>query len=358
VTATDRVLPLSFTAVTIAVGGSTVTTFEEKGTVFVTVVAEIVACCELATVAAVRLTGALLWFAGTVTDAGIAGSAAGLLLVKFTVSPPIGAFPLSTTVPAVICPETTLVGLKVSIATTGGLTARAAEKVLVGDAILVTVIFAISVESTICGAMLKVPLLFPAGIVSVPMVGVAAFMLSLVKLAVTPPVGAGPVRITVPTDCVGAVTEPGAKKNDEMVGGITVRVAGTFKLEPELADTVTAVDANTLAVVTVNVPMVLPAGTVAQPQAGKLTGSAPAGETFVILKLTNTPPAGAVSLMVTVPVDWLPPTTFAGINLTWTTGGGRTVTVALVEPVPPIVAVAVTVTGVAVPTAPATIIND
>jgi len=67
-TVTGEVPPLSLTAVTMIVGGSTVTTFEAKGVEFVTVVAEIVACAELATVAAVRENVALLWPAGMVTD--------------------------------------------------------------------------------------------------------------------------------------------------------------------------------------------------------------------------------------------------------------------------------------------------
>ena len=280
-----------------------------------------------------------------------------MLLVKLTTSPPAGAFPLSTTVPVVSWPETTFAGLMFSVITIGGLTISAADMKL--EAVSVTVMFAVAVEETYCGVTLNVPVLFPAGIVRLGGAGtVAAFVLSLAKEIVTPPAGAGPVRITVPTDGVGSVTEPGLSRNDVIVGGTTVRVPATFKLDPELADTVTVVGTGSVVVVTVNVPVLLPAGTVAQAQAGSVTGDVPAGETFVILKLTNTPPGGAVSLMVTVPVDWLPPTTFAGTKLTSTTGGGKTVTVAFAEPVPPIVAVAVIITGVGEPTAPATTAND
>jgi len=60
-------------------------------------------------------------FAGTSTLAG-AGNAVELLLESPTVSPPAGAFPVSVTVPVVVCPETMLAGLKTSFETTAGLT--------------------------------------------------------------------------------------------------------------------------------------------------------------------------------------------------------------------------------------------
>jgi hypothetical protein len=120
------------------------------------------------------------------------------------------------------------------------------------------------------------------------------------------------------------------------------------KLEPELAATVTIVDGVIAVVVAVNVPVVLPPGIVAQRQTGSVTGDGPAGTTPVMLKETNTPPDGAGWLIVTVPVDWVPPMTVAGMKLTRSTGGGSTVSIT----------VAVTVTGVAVPTAPATTMND
>jgi len=67
----------------------------------------------------------LLLFAGTTTFplAGT-GNALALLLIRVTVRPPAGAFPLITTVPVVICPETTFTGLKESMVTTGAFTVR------------------------------------------------------------------------------------------------------------------------------------------------------------------------------------------------------------------------------------------
>ena len=185
-------------------------------------------------------------------------------------------------------------------------------------------------------------------------------MLSLIRVIVKGfGGGTGPPRITVPTETEEGppVTEAGLNRNDVIVGGITVRVPEMSKLEPEVADTVTIVDGVIAADVTVNVPAVLPPGIVAQRQTGSVTGDGPAGTTLVMLKETNTPPDGAGWLIVTVPVDEDPPTTFAGMKLTRSTGGGSTVSITVAEPVPPIAAVAVIVTCVGTFTAPATTIK-
>ena len=77
---------------------------------------------------------------------------------------------------------------------------------------------------------------------------------------------------------------------------------------PRTAEIVADVAAATGAVVTVNVALVAPAGTVT------LAG------TLVALEFseseTATPPLGAAALNVTVPVDAVPPTTLAGLSAT------------------------------------------
>jgi hypothetical protein len=130
-----------------------------------------------------------------------------------------------------------------------------------------------------------------------------------------------------------------------------------LRLEPELAFTVTVVGAAAPLVVTVNVCMVLCAGTVRLSVHPPVTENTARPGQGLKLKETTTPPTGATSLIVTVPVDCPPPVTDAGLKFTWTTGGGRTVSITVAEPVPPAVAVAVTVTGVALPTVPAMTIN-
>lgn len=68
---------------------------------------------------------ALLLPAGTVTLAGTLADP--LLLERLTTAPPAGAGPLSVTVPVEDCaPPTTLVGLRVSEETVGGVTASEA----------------------------------------------------------------------------------------------------------------------------------------------------------------------------------------------------------------------------------------
>ena len=48
-----------------------------------------------------------------------------------------------------------------------------------------------------------------------------------VRLIVSPPVGAGPVRVTVPAEDAGPVTVVGFKTTEAKVGGVMDRVAET-----------------------------------------------------------------------------------------------------------------------------------
>ena len=68
---------------------------------------------------------ALVELAATATLAGTCAAAV-LLLVSVTVAPPLGAGPLSVTVPCELVPPTTLLGLRVSEVTVGAVTVRAA----------------------------------------------------------------------------------------------------------------------------------------------------------------------------------------------------------------------------------------
>src|SRR5208282_4187974 len=85
-----------------------------------------------------------------------------LLLVRLTVIPPAGAFPLSVTVPVVTCPCTTDAGLNDSIVTTGGITVRPPDKnVPLGSvAVMRTAVLA----ATGSVVTLKVPLVAPPAI--------------------------------------------------------------------------------------------------------------------------------------------------------------------------------------------------
>src|SRR2546425_6751652 len=72
---------------------------------------------------------------------------------------------------------------------------------------------------------------------------------------------------------------------------------------------VAEVDAVTDTVVTLNVVLVLPAGTVTLPTAGTL-----ATAVLLLKRVTTAPPVGAVALNVTVATEELPPTTLVGFS--------------------------------------------
>src|SRR2546427_4769327 len=88
---------------------------------------------------------------------------------------------------------------------------------------------------------------------------------------------------------------------------------------PKLAEIVAEVDAVTDTVVTINVALVAPAGTVTLPTAGTLAAAG-----LLLERVTTTPPAGAVALNVTVATEELPPTTLVGFSVKPETvrGGG------------------------------------
>src|SRR2546422_495923 len=106
---------------------------------------------------------------------------------------------------------------------------------------------------------------------------------------------------------------------------------------------VAEVDAVTDTVVTVNVALVTPAGTVTLPTGGTLAAAG-----LLLERVTTAPPAGAAALRVTVATEELPPTTLVGFSAKPETvrggGGAGGVTVSRAEVLPvAIVAVIVTV---------------
>ncbi len=77
--------------------------------------------------------------------------------------------------------------------------------------------------------MVKVPLLVPAGTVTLG--GTVAAALLLARETATPPVGAGAFRVTVPVDGVPPTTVGGlSARLLTWRGGVTVRVAVTDPL--------------------------------------------------------------------------------------------------------------------------------
>src|SRR2546425_3153434 len=110
----------------------------------------------------------------------------------------------------------------------------------------------------------NVALVAAAGAVTLP--GTVAAVLLLDRVPDAPPAGAGPFSVTVPVELLPPVTVVGLSASEERRTGcgFTVRVAG--RVTPlYTAEMVTGVDAATVLVVTVNVVLVAPAGTVTLP---------------------------------------------------------------------------------------------
>src|SRR5208282_5999726 len=178
---------------------------------------------ELPTSADVAVKVCEFEFAGTSSVAGT-GNRAELLLVRVTVIPLEDAGPLSVTVPVADCSETTDAGLKESVVTTGaatgGATASPADKVEpLGR---VAEMFTLATAVTASVVTLKLPLLAPAAIMRVAGT-VAALVLLLVRLTFNPDAGAGPLRVTVPTELLPPVSELGLNEKDVSEAGLTVK---------------------------------------------------------------------------------------------------------------------------------------
>jgi hypothetical protein len=266
-------------------------------------------------------------------------------LLRPTMIPPAGALPVSVTVPVLDCPEATFAGLKDSILTTGGSTVRPPPAAVPLGSVAVTVTAVLLATGSVVA--LNVPLLAKPAIMKLAGT-VTALMLLLISVTLNPAPGAGPFRFTVATEPTPPVAELGLNVNDDIPAGLTVNVPLAL-LAASVAVTVTTVCVATPTVVTVNVCDLVPARIVTL--AGTVMGDVPAGTTLVVLIVTTMPPACAFWLIVTVPVELVPPVTVARLKLTEVTViAGTTVTfpVIVVEPV-----VAITVTPVELATVPA-----
>jgi hypothetical protein len=126
------------------------------------------------------------------------------------------------------------------------------------------------------------------------------------RVTVDPPGGAGADNVTVPVEPAAPVT---------VVGFRLIEIPPTVMLsvavgDPPLAEAVmmlVVADA-TPSVVTVNVPVVAPAATV-------IVAGTVAAEVLLDCRLTVRPPDGAGLLIVTVPVDFVPPGTEVGLSV-------------------------------------------
>ena len=271
-----------------------------------------------ATPRVVMVNVALLEPAGIATFAGSCAVVA-LLLCRVTETPPMGAAPVSVTVPVELFPPTTDVGVLVSADIVGAFTVSVVVRATPYVPESVTEVFV----ATGVVVMVKVADREPAAIVT--LAGTcAADVLLLPNVTTAPTDGAAPLRVTVPVELLPPTTGLGDLLTEDNDAAVIVSVA--LVLPPRVAVmTEVAVEA-TPRVVTVKVADVLPAATVT------LAGTV-AAAVLLLLSVTETPPAGAAAFSRTVPVELLPPTTLVGLSDTDDTfSAGFTVSVVLALP--------------------------
>lgn len=134
-------------------------------------------------------------------------------------------------------------------------------------------------------------------------VGTVALVLLEDKLTTVPPVGAGPLRVTVPVELRPPITAAGESATEEREGGLTESVA--VRVTPASDAEIVAV----AEVVTVTVEIVKEAEVcplVTETDAGTVTPVVSEDRAIV------TPLFGAATLSVMVPVAELPPATDVG----------------------------------------------
>lgn len=168
---------------------------------------------------------------------------------------------------------------------------------------------------------MNVAVVAPARTVTVA--GTVALVPLAVRATAWPPVGAGPLIVTVPVEVLPPRTDDGFNERPVTTAGLTVSVADAL-LVPSAALIEGVAAAATAVVVTWNVADVEPASTV--------TVAGTVAEGSLDVSVTVVPPVGAMPVSVTVAVDAVPPITDVGLRLTEVTVGARTLKFALAEP--------------------------
>jgi hypothetical protein len=211
------------------------------------------------------------------------------------------------TVPVDDDPPVTLLGLTLTedSVTTGGVTVR--------DAVWVTPLYDAEMVTEVdvtTGLVVTVKVAVVAPLATVTLAGTEATAVLLLESETrAPPLGAGPLRVTVPVDDDPPVTLLGLTPTEDSVtaGGVTVSDAVCVAPLYD-AEMLTEVEVDTVLVLTVKVAVVAPAETVT------LDGTE-ATAVLLLESWTTAPPLGAGALRVTVPVEELPPATLAGFNV-------------------------------------------
>jgi len=152
-----------------------------------------------------RLNVAVVAPAGTTTEAG--GVPAALLDERATVNPPTGAGLEMVTVPVDAVPPVTDPGLKARPVSFGAVTVRVATWLVVAKE---AVMFDVESVATATVVTVKVAVDAPAGTVTEPGT-VATAVFDETRFTEYPPVGALPVRVTVPVEVKPPPTEAGLR---------------------------------------------------------------------------------------------------------------------------------------------------
>ena len=168
------------------------------------------------TVSEVTVKVVLVAPAGTVTVAGTVAADV-LLDVTLTGKPPTGAALPIVIVPVEGDPPVTVVGFKETPVTTGGFTVRVADWLA---APVVALLEGVAAAATATVVTVNVVDVEPAG--TVTEAGTVAAAALDVSVTTFPPVGAGPLSVTVAVEDVPPVTVVGLRANALTVGAATV----------------------------------------------------------------------------------------------------------------------------------------
>jgi len=215
------------------------------------------------------------------------------LLLRRTLTPPVGACPASVIVPVEVDPPETLLGFNVKLPSDAALIVT---DPLTDEPAALQVTVAVFVAVTEGAILLKPACWAPPGMVKDA--GTENPARLLLSVTVNPPLGAGEPIWTLATVVFPPSTVLGVKVIDRSFGASIVRVA-LAELAPNLPLITAEVFAAPGVVETGNVAVVKPALTVTVP-------GTDAAE-FDELSVTAIPPVGAFADKVTLPVEVFPP---------------------------------------------------
>jgi hypothetical protein len=249
-------------------------------------------------------------------------AAPGLALVRATVMPPVGALPVSVTVPVELVPPVTVAGLRVRVESAAGLTVRVAVLLTPpAEAVIATGVWA----ATGVVRMVNVAVLLPYATVTVTgTVAIAKFALD--RVTRTPLTGAAAVSVTVAVELLPPISVVGLNTRVETPTAAVIVSTADDAPPPYVADIVTEVAALAATVETAKVAVLTPAPTTT------LAGTV-AALVLLLDRETRAPPTGAGPFKVNVAFEVLPATTEVGFKTREDGVGGLTVSVA--EALPP-----------------------